>query len=213
MLFNPITWDLFQPKTDIFSARSLFWVHFKTVHYFSKPIFSWFSYKKNARQKLVIELCSAPFPPQKYCKVIYQIYAHFCCYWNIDFLQKYKKTILLLKRALSIPYVNRIVFYLFLCILKTFRKKIGFCIWIKLQWLQSSKDNAYVYIHKNKNKVLNVFTYENPDTFQKARQFPLRFNTKTHTLDVTGFSCNFWSWHLYTKAWHFALRDVFIYKN
>ena len=40
--------DLFQPKTDLFSTRALIWVHFKTVHYFSQPIFSLFSYFKNA---------------------------------------------------------------------------------------------------------------------------------------------------------------------
>ena len=40
--------DLFQPKTDHFSAHALILVHFKTVHYFSQPIFSLFSYLKNA---------------------------------------------------------------------------------------------------------------------------------------------------------------------
>ena len=40
------TLDLFQPKTDLFSTRALIWVHFKTVHYFSQPIFSLFSYLK-----------------------------------------------------------------------------------------------------------------------------------------------------------------------
>ena len=33
-------------------------MHFKTVRYFSRPIFSLFSYLKNALQNLVIELCS-----------------------------------------------------------------------------------------------------------------------------------------------------------
>ena len=36
--------DLFQTNTDLFSTRALIWLHFKTVHYFSKPIFSLFSY-------------------------------------------------------------------------------------------------------------------------------------------------------------------------
>ena len=40
--------DLFQPKTSTFSKRALIWVHFKTMHYFSQPIFSLFSYLKNA---------------------------------------------------------------------------------------------------------------------------------------------------------------------
>ena len=38
--------DLFQPKTSTFSTRALIWVHFKTVQYFSQPIFRIFSYLK-----------------------------------------------------------------------------------------------------------------------------------------------------------------------
>ena len=37
---------LFHPKTDLFPTRALIWVHFKTVHYFTQPIFSLFSYLK-----------------------------------------------------------------------------------------------------------------------------------------------------------------------
>ena len=38
--------------------------------------------------------------------------------------------------------------------------------------------------------------------------------TKSQTLYVTEFSWNIWNWHLYIpKVWHFALRDVFIYKK
>ena len=36
--------DLFQPKTALFSTRALISVHFKTVRYFSQPIFRLFSY-------------------------------------------------------------------------------------------------------------------------------------------------------------------------
>ena len=36
--------NLFQPKTDLFSTRALILVHFKTVRYFSQPIFILFSY-------------------------------------------------------------------------------------------------------------------------------------------------------------------------
>ena len=53
--------DLFQPKTSTFSTRALISVHLKTVRYFSQPIFSLFSYLKNALHNLVIELCSALF--------------------------------------------------------------------------------------------------------------------------------------------------------
>ena len=45
----------------------------------------------------------------------------------------------------------------------------------KLRGLPSSKDNAHAYIHKNQKECRNVFIYKNPDTFQKARQFSLRF--------------------------------------
>ena len=38
--------DLFQPKTSTFSTRALISVHFKTVRYFSQPIFRLFSYLK-----------------------------------------------------------------------------------------------------------------------------------------------------------------------
>ena len=57
--------------------------------------------------------------------------------------------------------------------------------------------------------------YKKPDTFQKARQFPLCFlYTKSDTLDVKGFSWNFWSWHWYTKimtlcvTWHFYIQKA-----
>ena len=43
-----VSLDLFQPKTSSFSTRALIWVHFKTVRYFYQPIFSLFSYFKNA---------------------------------------------------------------------------------------------------------------------------------------------------------------------
>ena len=48
----------------------------------------------------------------------------------------------------------------------------------KLQWLPSSKDNVDVFIYIKKQKLQNVFIYKNPDTFQKARQLPLRFILK-----------------------------------
>ena len=71
------SYDLFQPKTSSFSTRALIWVHSKTVYYFSQPIFSLFSYLKDALHNLVIELCSASFVFQKYCTGIYQLHALF----------------------------------------------------------------------------------------------------------------------------------------
>ena len=43
------------------------------------------------------------------------------------------------------------------------------------------------YMHKKQKKLLNVLIYKRPDTFQKARQFPLRFHIQ--------------------KAIHLTLRD------
>ena len=34
------------------------------------------------------------------------------------------------------------------------------------------------YLYKKQKKLRNVFIYKKPDTFQKARQFPLRFYTQ-----------------------------------
>ena len=99
-----------------------------------------------------------------------------------------QKTILLLERALGIPYVNRIDFCLLFVHIKTFRKKIGFCIRMKIMMTAIiERQRARLYTQKAK-KLLNVFIYKKPDTFQKARQFPLSFYTKSRTLDVTGLS-------------------------
>ena len=60
---------------------------------------------------------------------------------------------------------------------------------------------ARFYIHKKPEKLRKVFIYKMPDTFQKARQFPLRFYiSKVHTLYVTGFLMKF-------------LKFAFIYKK
>ena len=48
------------------------------------------------------------------------------------------------------------------------------------------RQRARLYTQKVK-KIANVFRYKKPDTFQKARQFPLRFYIQ--------------------KAIHFSLRD------
>ena len=61
--------DLFQAKTDLFFTRAFISVHFKTVHYFSQPFFSLFSYLKNAQHNLVIGLCLAPF---LFSKILYR---------------------------------------------------------------------------------------------------------------------------------------------
>ena len=84
----------------------------------------------------------------------------------------------------------------------------------KLRWLPSSKDNAHAYIHKKQKKMRNVYIFKNSDTFQKARQFPLRFYIrKAIHLTLRDFHEIFEVGIYIQKAWHFALRDVLIYKK
>ena len=97
-------------------------------------------------------------------------------------------------------------FFLLFVYIKTFRKKIGFCIWLKITMTAIiERQRACLYTQKAKN-MRNVFIYKKPDTFQKARQFPLRFYIqKVIHLTLRDFHEIF--------EWHFALRDVFIYKK
>ena len=120
----------------------------------------------------------------------------------------------MLKRALGIPYVNRIDFFCFLCISKHFTKKLVFVYEWKLRWLPSSKDNAHVYIQK-KQKNWERFLYTKRQThFKKLDNLRYVLYAKIHTLDVTGFSWNFWSWNLHTKSmtlwvtWHFYIQKA-----
>ena len=83
----------------------------------------------------------------------------------------------------------------------------------------SERHRARYYIFKKRKKLQNVFTYQNIDTSQKARQFPLRFYMQKESyFYLRGFSWKFWIWYLYTKnvtlwvtwpfyiqkEWHFA---------
>ena len=51
------------------------------------------------------------------------------------------------------------------------------------------RQRAHFNIYKKQNNCETFFVYKNPDTFQKARQFPLRFYIQ--------------------KAIHFTLRDFY----
>ena len=84
----------------------------------------------------------------------------------------------------------------------------------KLQRLPSSIDNAHVlYKQKAKKKLRNVFIYKNPDTFQKARQFPLGFCIKKRYTLRYGIFMKFWSWHFYAKSMTLYVTWSFIYKK
>ena len=82
---------LFQPKTDLFPTHDLIWVHFKTVRYFSQPISSLFSYLKNARHNLVIELCSALFVFKNIAQVFNNFTQSFVAFELLTFYNNAKK--------------------------------------------------------------------------------------------------------------------------
>ena len=72
---------------------------------------------------------------------------------------------------------------------------------------------TFLYTQKAK-KLRNVFNYKKPDTFQKSRQFPLRFYIqKAINLTLRDFHEIFEVGIYIQKVSHFALRDVFIYKK
>ena len=111
----------------------------------------------------------------------------------LTFFQKWKIPFLLLKRAFGIwalknytHYVKIIDFYLFVHIKMSVKKY--FCVYkCILQWPPSANDNVHVFIYKKSEKncemIINI--YKKPDTFQKERQFALRFypqNTRHFTL-------------------------------
>ena len=117
----------------------------------------------------------------------------------LTFCKNTKKTILLLKRALGIPYVNRIDFFLF-CLYKNVSQKNWFL------YMDENYDDCHhqkttrTCTNTKSKKIENVFIYKKPDTFQKARQFPLRFYIqKPYT----------WRYGIFMKFLKLAL----IYKN
>ena len=108
--------------------------------------------------------------------------------------------------------------------IKTFGKKIGFCIWMKITMTAIiERQGARLGSYMHNLFLRNLFIYKNPETFQKARQFPLHFyiqkaihltlrdfheisevgifHTKSMTLCVT--------WRFYIqKARHFAKSET-----
>ena len=70
------------------------------------------------------------------------------------------------------------------------------------------------YSRQKAKKIAKRFIYKKPDTFQKARQFPLRFCIqKAIYLTLRDFHEIIELGIYMQKARHFALRDVFIYKK
>ena len=139
-------------------------------------------------------------------------------YW---LFAKNAKTILLLKRALGIPYVNRIDFFAF-CVYKTFHKKIGFCIWMKISMTAIvERQRARLYTQKAK-KLRNVFIYKKSYTWRYGifmkflklafifkKHDTLRYVTFLYTkkLDTSQKARQFAIRFYIQKSGSFALRD------
>ena len=72
------------------------------------------------------------------------------------------------------------------------------------------RQRARFYIHKNPKKMRNGFIYKKPDTFQKARQFLLRFciYKKPYTLRY-GIFHNF----LFNLAFNFRLKSLTVFSG
>ena len=83
----------------------------------------------------------------------------------------------------------------------------------RLQWLPSAKDDVHVFIYTKSKTMRNVFIYKNPHTFQKARQFPFGFIYKKPDTLCYAIFIKFKLGNYIQKAWHFVLREVFIYKK
>ena len=72
---------------------------------------------------------------------------------------------------------------------------------------------TFIYTKSQKN--CETFLYTKSRTlFKKLDNFRCVLYTKSHTLDVTGFSWSFWSWHLYKKSmtlcvtWRFYIKKA-----
>ena len=96
-----------------------------------------------------------------------------------------------------------------------FRKKIFFIYIWKLQWLPSAKENVHVFnIYKKQKTLRNVFIYKKQTLFKNPDNFRyILIYKKSDTLLYAIFHEIFEVSIYIQKAWHFVLRDIFIYKN
>ena len=91
------------------------------------------------------------------------------------------------------------IFFAFF-VYKNVSQKNTFCIQMKITMTAiSERQRARLYIYKKQKKLRYVFIYKNPDTSQKARQFPLRFYIQKDNLRYT----------IFMKI----LKSAFIYKK
>ena len=124
-----------------------------------------------------------------------------------------QKIHLLLKRALGIPYVNRIFFFAF-CVYKNVSQKNWFLYMNENYNDCHHRKTTHTFICTKSKKLRNVLIFKKPDIFQKAIQFPLRFYIQKAIHSTLRNFREFFVDGIYIqKAWHFALRDVFICKK
>ena len=83
--------------------------------------------------------------------------------------------------------------------------------------LTRKRQRSRIYIYKKLKKLRNVYIYiQKSRHFAKSKAICVTFLfTKSQTLYVTRFFMKFLklAFTYIQKAWHFALRDIFIYKN
>ena len=72
---------------------------------------------------------------------------------------------------------------------------------------------TFLYIQKTKKIKTFIYIYKNPDNFQTARQFALRFySQKSRHFTLYHFSWNLWKWNLFIYKKQYTLRYVtFLY--
>ena len=74
----------------------------------------------------------------------------------------------------------------------------------------------FILLKRRRNCETFIWIHKMPDIFQKARQFTLHFySQKAGYFTLRGFSWDYWNrqLYIYTKIWHFGLREVFKFKK
>ena len=76
------------------------------MHYFSVPIFGLFSYLKNDKHNLVIELCRAPFPPKTITQVFIKLTHSYVAIELLAFSINTKNLFFVQERSHYFSYIN-----------------------------------------------------------------------------------------------------------
>ena len=129
----------------------------------------------------------------------------------LTFFNSHKIPFLLLKKTLSFGFfsnsVHKQVFFGFLCIKKRFAKRRFFIYHNNYNDCHQRETTCPFYIYKNQKILQGVSIYKNPDTSQRARQFPLRFYIqKSGHFALRKCSLNFWNWQRGRGAFLYAKK-------